>query len=61
SRMRLGKKGQDDFRTILSAFTRYLRGGEFKSLLFMEKIAGWPGIMLDVAGTDSQEGNSGSE
>lgn len=38
-RLKLGKKGQEELRKALSAFVRYLRGEEIKSLAFMERIA----------------------
>lgn len=37
-RIRLGKKGQRELRQALSAFVRYLRGEDIRSLVFLEKM-----------------------
>ncbi len=38
SRLRIGKKGIDELRTVLSAFVRHVRGENMNSLTFLEKM-----------------------
>ncbi|MEW6350925.1 MAG: DNA repair protein RecO [Thermodesulfobacteriota bacterium] len=41
SRLRLSRKGLDELRRALSAFVRFMRGREVKSLAFIESLARW--------------------
>ncbi len=41
SRLRLSRKGLDELRRGLSAFVRFMRGREVRSLAFLESLARW--------------------